>query len=289
MNPIDQLSSDTYLKYKFDLSDFDSNNISITIRDKTILNVSAVRTLFDSATGKHTQDYFDHNINLPENVEIHNIKNCFDENDGLLRIEIPLKPISTTTSSSIREELIGTPKSTSTLRRANNKQQQQLENSSNSRRNSSSNSSKNNTSSSRDSSSSSSSNAGSTTKVIKARSSSSSAAAGIARIHKDNKSVSASNNKLTTDEDKYLELVFDLYDFKFDRIDVRENVEKKKILVVRAFKGTTETNENQNKPYIRKYILPDWVNCENMSVSQEKQTVDGELKNLLIVQISIQE
>ena len=77
------MSSDTFMKYKFDLSDFDAKDIQITIRDKSVLNVSAVRNVTDSKTGKPMLEKFTHDIQLPDNVEIHNIKNCFDENDGI--------------------------------------------------------------------------------------------------------------------------------------------------------------------------------------------------------------
>lgn len=87
--------------------------------------------------------------------------------------------------------------------------------------------------------------------------------------------------------DKYLELVFDLYDFKFDRIDVNEGYDKgeknKKVLVVRAYK----TEGSAYKPYNRKYILPEWVDTKRIVVSQNKQFVDGLVKNALVIQIAI--
>lgn len=101
------------------------------------------------------------------------------------------------------------------------------------------------------------------------------------------------------DDDKYLELVFDLYDFKFDRVEIKESIDKRalnttlstaplpknKILVVRAFKA----DDYVYRPYLRKYVLPEWVNAEKMFVKQDRQIVDGELKNVLIVQIAIRD
>lgn len=99
-----------------------------------------------------------------------------------------------------------------------------------------------------------------------------------------NSSSTAANNN-SNDTDKYLELVFDLYDFKFERIDVRESKEeaRNKLLVVRAYKA----EGNAFRPYLRKYILPEWVDTEKMIVTEEKQVVDGQLKNVLVVQIGI--
>lgn len=76
------MTSDTFLKYRFDLSDFDAKDIQITIRERSVLNVSAVRTVIDRASGKPVSEHFNHDIQLPDHVEIQNIKNCFDENDG---------------------------------------------------------------------------------------------------------------------------------------------------------------------------------------------------------------
>lgn len=82
-NASNRVTSDTFLKYKFDLSNFESKDIEITIRDRTLLNVTAERTLIDEGTGQLTKEYFNHDIQLPSNAEIYNIKNCFDENDGM--------------------------------------------------------------------------------------------------------------------------------------------------------------------------------------------------------------
>jgi hypothetical protein len=207
------ITNSGYLKYKFDLAEFDSNNITITVRNKTILNVNAFKFVYDS-NGRKQIEQFNHDINLPENVQIHNIKNCFDENDGILRIEIPLNNDNDHFSNSNANS----PSHGGQPKVANRKRE----------------------------------------------------------------------NAPRDNNEKYLELMFDLYDFKFDRIDVRPNVENKKILVVRALK-VDENGRLENRPYIRKYILPDWVDSENMIVNQDRQIVDGEIKNLLIVQIAIKE
>lgn len=86
-NASNRVTSDTFLKYKFDLGDFESKDIEITIRDRTLLNVTAERSLIDERTGQLTREYFNHDIQLPRNAEIYNIKNCFDENDGMQIIQ----------------------------------------------------------------------------------------------------------------------------------------------------------------------------------------------------------
>lgn len=77
------------LKYKFDLRNFESKNISITIRKNNILTIRAFNDCYD--TYGRVYNEFSREINLPDNVEIHNIRNCFDEYEGILRIEVPLK------------------------------------------------------------------------------------------------------------------------------------------------------------------------------------------------------
>jgi HSP20 family molecular chaperone IbpA len=175
-----------FLKFKFDLKGYESANINLSIRKKSILHISAFKTILDDRTNElRKTDVFNHEIDLPPNVEIHNIKNCFDESEGILRIEIPFSKLG------------------------------------------------------------------------------------------NNKSSGSGSNKKNSE--KYLELTFDLYDFKFDTI----KVENERVLVVTAHKK--ESNEN----FVRKYVLPDWVENENILVSEEKREIDNELKNLLIVQLPI--
>lgn len=222
-----------YLKYKFDLSEYDSNNITITVRNKTILNVNAHKVVFDP-NGHKQIEQFNHDIRLPDNVQIHNIKNCFDENDGILRIEIPLDNLSNSAPTGITSSF------------SNSSQPDSAHNN---------NSNVHNLNS-----------------------------------HRRGKKAAAATSASSSmgENEKYLELMFDLYDFKFDKIDVRTNSENKKILIVRALK-MDEDGRVESKPYLRKYILPDWVDCENIIVNTDKQIIDGEVKNLLIVQISIKE
>lgn len=170
-----------YLKYKFDLSDYEPRNVSISVKNKSILHINAFKKILD-ANRQPVMQEFNHEIKMPSNVEYHNIKNCFDELDGMLRIEIP-----------------------------------------------------------------------------------------VAGVH-DRKSGSG---------DKYLELMFDLYDFKFDGIKVYLSDEGKKILEVKAVKLSG------GKPLIRKYVLPEWAKDENINVLHEKQNLEDKARNLLIVQLPI--
>ena len=192
------------LKYKFDLKDFESSDINISIKNKEILVVSA--------SNSHTYDFY-REIKLPKNSEIHNIRNCFDESIGILRIEIPL------TSKTSTDESLSDSQASSKPTKDNNKK---------------------------------------------------------------------------TNDDKYLELVFDLHDYKFDQIDVQKNEEEKNILVVKAVRGPNEaisynnSNSFQNtthSSFTRKYILPDWVSSKNIKILEEKKLVNGEKKNLLVLHI----
>ncbi|RNA40427.1 heat shock beta-11-like [Brachionus plicatilis] len=173
-----------FLNYKFDLSDYDPQNISISVRNKSVLVVNAFKKIYDS-NGKPIIQEFNHELNLPEKVEFHNIRNCLDESDGVLRIEIPVPD----------KDL------------ANNNE------------------------------------------YLKKK-------------------------KISSDAgDKYLELMFDLLEFKFDGINVYKNSSNKRVLEVRAVKDL-------NKPYVRKYILPDWVKSENLKILQEQKYVDDKCANL---------
>ncbi len=206
IDQMDEYAMENYscgvLKYKFDLKDFESSDINISIKNKEILVVSA--------SNSHTYDFY-REIKLPKNSEIHNIRNCFDESIGILRIEIPLAN-KTSTDESLKDS------------QAN-------------------------------------------------------------KLTKE-------DNKKTTD-DKYLELVFDLHDYKFDQIDVQKNEEDKNILIVKAVRITNEPNSytnssfqnNKNSSFTRKYILPDWVSNKNIKILEEKKLINGEKKNLLVLHI----
>jgi HSP20 family molecular chaperone IbpA len=219
-----------FLKFKFDLKGYDSNNISLSIKNRSALHIHAVRVATDSNSLKKNEE-FNHEINLPSNVEIFNIRNCFDESDGVLRIEIPFSVDRQPTQPSHN----------------------------------------NNTSAARPDSST------STSSVFTSSSS--------------NQSVALKPKPALDKNEKYLELTFDLYDFKFDDI----KVENEKILIVSAYKEKNDDKPmhgftcslTDDKLYTRKYILPNWVRSENIIVSQEKRRVDNKLKNLLILQIPI--
>ena len=188
-----------FLKYKFDLSDYDPQNISISVRNKSILVINAFKKIFD-ANGKPIVQEFNHEINLPDKVEFHNIKNCLDESDGILRIEIPIPD----------KDLL-------------------------------------------------------------------------------NNNEYLKSKKLDNESgDKYLELMFDLLEFKFDGINVYKNSNDKRVLEVRAVKDASIKKVTfDNKPYIRKYILPDWVKSEDLKIIQEQKHVDDKVKNYLLVQLPI--
>jgi HSP20 family molecular chaperone IbpA len=238
--PAPKPSSAEYLKFKFDLKGYDSNNISLSIKNRSVLHIQAIRVAND-AHGQPRNEEFNHEINLPSNVEIFNIRNCFDESDGVLKIEIPF--------------IVDSSKQPQPQQRIPvNNRLARVEKESN--RSTSTNSSNTYT--------------GSNT----------------INGGQSNKQKSALNKN-----EKYLELTFDLYDFKFD--DIR--IENEKILIVSAFKeksdekpmhGFTCSTAN-DKLYTRKYVLPNWVRSENIIVSQEKRRVDNKLKNLLILQIPI--
>lgn len=82
-------NSNGYLKYKFDLKDYEADDINITIKNRTTLEIKAVREYKDN-NGQISMNQFYHEIELPENIELFNIKNCFDERTGVLKLEIPL-------------------------------------------------------------------------------------------------------------------------------------------------------------------------------------------------------
>jgi len=85
-----RFKSKGFLRYKFDLKEYDSDDITISVRDRKVLEVLAKKQEIDS-NGLSNTNQFKHEISLPDNVELHKIKNCFDENDGTLSLEIPLK------------------------------------------------------------------------------------------------------------------------------------------------------------------------------------------------------
>jgi hypothetical protein len=200
-----QQHSDECLKYRFDLQNVESKNISITIREKSILEIRAFKDVLDVNGNKSTKE-FNHEINLPDDVEIFNIKNCFDEEEGILRIEIP-----TATKKIPTKE--------------NNK---------------------------------------------------------IECGHEEN-----SFSKLFS-KDKYLELLFDLYDFKFDNLQVYfDEVERKKILLVRAYKFDKQLNKNRTNT--RRFILPDWISDQNINILEDEANINNEVKNLLKLQFEIAE
>ena len=190
----DEINANECLKYKFDLKDVDSKNISITIKNKTVLELKAYRDSVGVDGQRHVKE-FNHEIALPNDIEIFNIKNCYDEEDGILRIEIP---------------------------------------------------------------------AGSRSRISKAT------AAQQARFSKD----------------KYLELMFDLYDFKFEDLQVYyDAVEKKKILMVRAYKF--DRNLNKNRTNTRRFVLPDWISDKNINIVEDEAIINSEVKNLLKLQFEI--
>lgn len=185
---VENYSTSRCLKYKFELRDFDSNNINISIRNKSILVVYAYETYLD-LNGKPAIRDFNHEINLPKNIELCNIRNCYDETYGTLRIEIPLTSKKTAETNY--------------------------------------------------------------------------------------------ENKQLNDNDKYLELMFDLKDFKYENIEFYKNKEMKNVLVVKASKE----NDLNDSMFERKYVLPDWVGTENLKIFEETTQKDGIRKNLLVLNL----
>jgi len=66
-------SSNACLKYKFELGDFDSDNINISIRNKNVLCVNAYER-YIGADGQPAVREFNQEINLPSNIELCNIR-----------------------------------------------------------------------------------------------------------------------------------------------------------------------------------------------------------------------
>lgn len=64
---VENYSSNGCLKYKFELREFDSSNISISIRNKNILVVYANDSYMDM-NGKPALKEFNHEIKLPDNI-----------------------------------------------------------------------------------------------------------------------------------------------------------------------------------------------------------------------------
>ena len=64
---VENYSSNGCLKYKFELREFESNNISISIRNKNILVVYAHDSYMD-VNGKPALKEFNHEIKLPNNI-----------------------------------------------------------------------------------------------------------------------------------------------------------------------------------------------------------------------------
>ena len=206
---IRKMHTDECLKYKFDLKDVESKNISMTIKNKNTLEIRAFKKVVD-ANGHANVKEINHEINLPEDVEIFNIKNCFDEEEGILKIEIPIKA-----------------------------------------------------------------------RAVKASETSDRLDCGHLPNSQDNFSKMFS-------KDKYLELLFDLYDFKFDNLQVYfDEVEKKKVLLVRAFKFDKQLNANRTNT--RKFILPDWISDQNINILEDEANINDEIKNLLKLQFEIAE
>jgi len=194
---VENYSSNGCLKYKFELRDFDSNNINISIRNRNILVVYAYDKYLD-LNGKPAFREFNQEINLPNNIELCNIRNCFDETLGTLRIEIPLKFSSKNKVDSKKQN--------------NNHENYEEE------------------------------------------------------------------EEEINENDKYLELMFDLKDFKYENIEFFKNKDQKNVLIVKAIK------EN-NEPFMRKYVLPDWVGTENIKIFEESKQKGGIKKHLLILNL----
>lgn len=192
---VENYSNNACLKYKFELREFDSDNISISIRNKNLLCVHAYESYVDE-DGQPAVKEFNQEINLPSNIELCNIRNCFDETLGILKIEIPLKFNKNSSSEGDSDG--------------------------------------------------------------------------------DEESEDVQN-----ENDKYLELMFDLKDFSYDDVEFYRNRERKNVLVVKAKKR----EYGEIKRFSRKYVLPDWVSTKNIRIFEETKQKAGLKQNLLILNL----
>ena len=83
-----------------------------------------------------------------------------------------------------------------------------------------------------------------------------------------------------------------MHDYQFDKIDVQKNENNKNILIVKAFRlNNLDVNIddwsdiNDKNSFFRKYVLPDWVSPKNIKIFEEKKLINGEKKNLLILNL----
>ena len=238
---------DSSLCYKFDLKDFDSKNISITVKSNNVLCIHARKQIVDVNGHKNAQE-FRHEIQLPPNALIRDITNCFDEATGCMTIDIPVTAsVSAPPPAPIVEQ--------------QQQQQQQVQRVSNS-----------------------------STKSRKSNSSSCNALN--VNASQASTTAAAGQRKYT---DKYLELVFNLYDFNFENLDVFTNDKGQKVLLIKALKPAAHHNNQDYEPsaksssssYAKKYILPDWVSPNDINVFQETNNINNVVKNVLIVQLPI--
>ena len=272
---IESTSRNGFIKYKFDLRDFDSKNINISIKNKKTLTVTATKQVNDYNGVSRSQEYR-HDISLPDNVELHSIKNCYDEVEGILRIDIP---VPNNGSSSQLRNAQAHYHSQNFL---NSNQTEHINNSASLQNNQNYSKSSNHLNeyplngtgrmyNSIDD----------INKLIKPSLSDNIPS-------KDNHPESSVK---TNSNEKYLELMFNLYEFNFDNLDIYTNEKGQKVLLIKAFKACENLNNDlikQNtKTYIRKYILPDWVSNKNINVFQETNDINNVIKNTLIVQLPI--
>jgi HSP20 family molecular chaperone IbpA len=273
---IESTSRNGFIKYKFDLRDFDSKNINICIKNKKTLSVTAIKQVNDYNGISRSQEY-KHDITLPDNVELHSIKNCYDEVEGILRIDIPVP------NNSGSSQLRNTQAHYHSQNFLNSNQTEPVNNSASLQNNQSYSKSSNHLNefplngtgrmyNSIDD----------INKLIKP---STSENVPSKEINHPESSVKSNSNE------KYLELMFNLYEFNFDNLDIYTNEKGQKVLLIKAFKACENLNNDlikQNtKTYIRKYILPDWVSNKNINVFQETNDINNVIKNTLIVQLPI--
>jgi HSP20 family molecular chaperone IbpA len=273
---IESTSRNGFIKYKFDLRDFDSKNINICIKNKKTLSVTASKQVADYNGVSRSQEYR-HDINLPDNVELHSIKNCYDEVEGILRIDIPVP--NSSSSSQLRnaqphyhsQNFLNTNLIEPTTTNSASLQHNQNYSKSSNHLNEFPVNGTGRLHNSIDD----------INKLIKPSSSDNVPS----RDNYPESSVKSNSNE------KYLELMFNLYEFNFDNLDIYTNEKGQKVLLIKAFKACENLNNDlikQNtKTYIRKYILPDWVSNKNINVFQETNDINNVIKNTLIVQLPI--
>jgi HSP20 family molecular chaperone IbpA len=318
-------TSSGYLKYKFNLKGYKSQNINLSIVKKSTLVINAVDYGSEDEDGDYDSgennendyDEYDDNdsydsynyaygqkkskssrsgvvrverkpkreftreILLPENVELHKIRNLFDEDDGILRIEIPL------ISSSSKLSSLSYANSSESVGKNKYKSTQSLNNNNNN------NISDHNSRFQGDPNEQFGHHKSYDANLNKTNSAGRFAATPGRRVDSMGPIGQPSY-------DRYLELMFDLFDFKYESYETMIDENNKKLLIVKASKPVNRSLNNLNststnldissvprKQFVRKYILPEWVSDQNIIVKLKTTRENNVPKNYLIMHLPI--